>query len=175
MARSFPFNFGHRGSSAQMVRALEAGQIRDAFRPRLSYRQVVTMADFVGEGDTDQLLVLNTLFPNNTFPTDVDLLPGTTVENLVLPAGTGWSALTIRVGIAAGDDDAFLTVSNLLGGGAAVGNILQTTAAAGYGGLYYAALSVQVRLVATGGNLSAKTAGSFEIVMPYTPRAERSS
>lgn len=175
MARSFPINFGHRGASAQIVRALENSQIRDAFRPRLSYRQVVSFGDFVGEGDTDQLLVLNTLFPNNTFPTDVDLLPGTTVENLVLPAGTSWTALTIRVGIAAGDDDAFLTVSNLLGSGAAVGDILQTTGAASYGGAYYAALSPQVRLVSTGGNLSAMTAGSFELVIPYTPRAQRSS
>jgi hypothetical protein len=175
MARSFPINFGHRGSTAQVLRALANNQIRDAFRPRLSYRQVVSFGDFVGEGDTDQLLVLNTLFPSNTFPTDVDVLPGTTVENLVLPAGTSWSALTIRVGIAAGDDDAFLTVSNLLGSGAAVGDILQTPAAAVYGGLHYPALSPQVRLVATGGNLSAMTAGRFELVIPFTPRAQRSS
>lgn len=175
MARTFPFNFGHRGSSAQVVRALESGLVKDAFRPRLSYRQVVSVGDFVGESDTDQLLVLNALFPRNTFPEDVDVLPGTTVENLVLPAGTSWSALTIRVGIAAGDDDAFLTVSNLLGSGAAAGDILQTPAAAGYGGLYYPALSPQVRLVSTGGFLSAKTAMSFELVIPYTPRAQRSS
>lgn len=175
MARSFPINFGHRGAAAQIVRSLENGQIRDALRPRLWYRQVVTMADFVGEADSDQLLVLNTLFPNNTFPTDADLLPGTTVENLVLPAGTGWTALTIRVGIAAGDDDAFLTVSNLLGGGAAVGNILQTPSAASYAGDYQSALSVQVRLVATGGFFSVKTAGAFEVCIPWTPRCERSS
>ena len=59
MARSFPINFGHRGASAQIVRALENSQIRDALRPRLWYRQVVQFGDFVGEADTDQLLTLN--------------------------------------------------------------------------------------------------------------------
>mgnify|MGYP003404622157 FL=1 len=80
----------------------------------------------------------------------------------------------IRVGDAA-DDDGLLTVSNLLGSGAAAGNILNTPAAAEYAAHYESAFSPQVRLVAIGGNLSVMTAGAFEVCIPWTPRCERSS
>lgn len=170
----FPVKFGHRGSARELFRALLHGLIPWAWRPRFWYRQVVTIDDFTPEGDTDQLLTLNTLFPRNTFPTDVDLLEGTTVENIVLPAGTGITALTIRVGDA-GDDDGLLTVSNLLGSGAAEGDILNTPGAAQYANRYESAFSPQVRLVSTGGNLSALTAISFEVCIPWTPRPQRSS
>jgi len=83
------------------------------------------------------------------------------------------TAVTIRVGNST-DDDGLLTVSNLLGSGAAVGDILNTPAAVARLG-YHAAFSPQVRLVATGANWSAKTAISFELVIPWTPRAERSA
>lgn len=169
-----PFRFGHRGSAGDVVRALEQGRTTHAFRPRLTYRCLVTVDDFVGEGDTDQLLTLNTLFPKNAFPVDVDILEGTTVENVVLPVGTSITAVTIRVGDAA-DDDELLTVSNLLGSGAAVGDILDTPSAALYRNHYEAAFSPQVRLVTTGGNLSALTAISFEVMIPWTPRPQRSS
>lgn len=174
MPRDFPVRFGHRGSAREVLRALQAGLIKDAFRPRLEYRCLVSVGDFVGEGDTDQLLTLNTLFPKNTFPIEADLLEGTTVENVVLPVGTSITAVTIRVGDA-NDDDGLLTVSNLLGSGAAVGNILNTPAAAEYANHYEPAFSPQVRLVTTGGNLSALTAISFEVVIPYAPRPQRSA
>lgn len=171
---SFPVKFGHRGSVIALFRALLYGLISWAWRPRFWYRQVVTISDFVGEGDTDQLLTLNTLFPRNAFPADVDLLEGATIENLVLPVGTSITAVTVRLGDA-GDDDGLLTVSNLLGSGAAVGDVLNTPAAAQYANRYESAFSPQVRLVTTGGNLSALTAISFEVCIPWTPRPQRSS
>jgi hypothetical protein len=171
---AFPVKFGHRGSARDMFRALLHGLIPHAWRPRFYYRQVVTVGEFVGEGDADQLLTLNTLYPNNAFPADVDLLEGATVENLVLPVGTSITAVTVRLGDA-GDDDGLLTVSNLLGSGAAVGDILNTPGAAQYANHYESAFSPQVRLVTTGGFLSALTAISFEVVIPWTPRPQRSS
>jgi hypothetical protein len=170
----FPVRFGHRGSVRDVVRALQHGTVKHAFRPRLLYRQRVRVGDFTGEGDTDQLLTLNTLFPKNVFPTDVDLLAGATVENLVLPVGASVTAATLRLGDA-NDDDGLLTVSNWLGSGAAVGDILNTPSAAEYANRYEAAFSPQVRIVFTGGNLSVATAGSFEVVIPWSPRAERSA
>jgi hypothetical protein len=171
---AFPVKFGHRGSARDMFRALLHGLIPHAWRPRFWYRQVVTVGDFVGEGDTDQLLTLNTLYPNNAFPTDVDLLEGATIENLVLPVGASVTAATLRLGDA-NDDDGLVTVSNWLGSGAAVGDILNTPSAAEYANRYEAAFSPQVRIVFTGGNLSAGTAGAFEVCIPWTPRPQRSS
>jgi hypothetical protein len=171
---AFPVRFGHRGSARDMFRALLHGLIPWAWRPRFWWRQVVRVDDFVGEGDTDQLLTLNTLYPKNTFPTDVDLLEGATIENLVLPVGASVTAATLRLGDA-NDDDGLVTVSNWLGSGAAVGDILNTPAAAEYANRYEAAFSPQVRIVLTGGNLSALTAGQFEVCIPWTPRAQRSS
>ena len=170
---AFPVKFGHRGSARDMFRALAHGLIPYAWRPRFWYRQVVTVGDFVGEGDTDQLLTLNTLYPNNAFPTDVDLLEGATIEVRALPVGSGVTAATLRLGDD-DDDDGLVTVSNWLGSGAAVGDILNTPAAAEYANHYEAAFSPQVRIVLTGGNLSALTAGSFEVCIPWTPRPQRS-
>jgi hypothetical protein len=166
--------FGHRSSAGDVVRALETNKIPHAVRLRHWYRQVVRVGDFVGEGDTDQLLTLNTLFPKNTFPIEVDLLEGASIENLTLPVGASLTAATIRLGDAA-DDDGLLTVSNWLGSGAAVGDILNTPGAGEYANRYEAAFSPQVRIVATGANWSAATAGAFEVFIPWTPRPQRSS
>jgi roadblock/LC7 domain-containing protein len=170
--------FGHRGSDAEVLRAIETNKIPHAMRLRHWYRQVVTVGDFVGEGDTDQTLTLNALYPRNTFPTDVDLLEGACIVNRTLPVGTSLTAATLRLGgvFAAGtDDDGLLTVSNWLGSGAAVGDVLNTPSAANYANRYEAAFSPQVRMVATGANWSAATAGAFEVFIPWTPRPQRSS
>ena len=167
--------FGHRSSNAEVLRAIQSNLIPHAMRLRHWYRQVVRVGDFVGEGDTDQLLTLNTLYPRNTFPVNVDLLEGACVEIIALPVGTSLTAATIRVGDA-GDDDGLLTVSNWLGSGAAVGDILNTPGAAQYANRpEVAGFSPQVRIVATGANWSAATAGAFEVLIPWTPRPERSS
>lgn len=170
---AFPVKFGHRSSAREMFRALAHGLIPHAWRPRFWYRQVVRVGDFVGEGDTDQLLTLNTLYPNNAFPIEADLLEGASIENLTLPVGTSVTAATLRLGDA-NDDDGLVTVSNWLGSGAAVGDILNTPAAAEYANRYEAAFSPQVRIVLTGGFLSALTAGAFEVCIPWTPRPQRS-
>jgi len=166
--------FGHRSSNAEVLRAIETNKIPHAMRLRHWYRQVVEVGDFVGEGDTDQLLTLNTLYPKNTFPTDVDLLEGACIVNRTLPVGASLTAATLRLGDA-NDDDGLMTVSNWLGSGAAVGDVLNTPGAAEYANRYEAAYSPQVRIVFTGANLSAATAGAFEVFIPWTPRPERSS
>jgi hypothetical protein len=170
--------FGHRSSNAEVLRAIQSNAIPHAMRLRHWYRQLVQVGDFVGEGDSDQTLTLNTLYPRNTFPTDVDLLEGATVVNRTLPVGTSLTAASLRLGgvFAAGtDDDGLLTVSNWLGSGAAVGDVLNTPSAANYANRYEAAFSPQVRIVFTGAFLSAATAGAFEVFIPWTPRPERSS
>jgi hypothetical protein len=166
--------FGHRGSNAEVLRAIQSNAIPHAMRLRHWYRQVVRVGDFVGEGDTDQLLTLNTLYPKNTFPTTVDLLEGASIVNLTLPVGTSLTAATLRLGDA-NDDDGLVTVSNWLGSGAAVGDVLNTPSAAEYANRYEAAFSPQVRIVFTGANLSAATAGAFEVFIPWAPRPQRGS
>jgi hypothetical protein len=167
--------FGHRSSAGDVVRALETNKIPHAVRLRHWYRQVVRVGDFVGEGDTDQLLTLNTLFPKNTFPIDVDLLEGANIEIITLPVGASLTAATLRLGDA-NDDDGLVTVSNWLGSGAAVGDILNTPGAAEYANRpEVSGFSPQVRIVATGANWSAATAGAFEVFIPWTPRPQRSS
>jgi hypothetical protein len=178
----FPIKLGHRSSGAETIRAMQKNQIPWAFRPRMLYRQAVTLADFSPTAGLSQTLTLNTLFPRNTFPTTinggVDLLEGCTVENLTLPAGGTITALTIEVGgtfDAGVDPSGLLTSSNLLGGGAAEGDVLNTPAAANYANRYESAFSPTVTLTAVGGNLNTLTALGFEVLIPWTPRAERSS
>ena len=175
----FPIALGHRSSGAETIRAMQRNQIKWAFRPRLLYRQAVRLADFSPTAGLTQTLTLDTLFPNNTFPNTfrqrgVDLLEGCTVENLELPDGGGVASLTIEVGgtfDAGVDADGLLTSSNLLGGGAAVGDILNTPAAANYDNRYESGFSPTVTLTADV-NLNTLTALGFEVLIPWTPRAE---
>ena len=170
--------FGHRSSNAEVLRAIQSNLIPHAMRLRHWYRQVVTVGDFDGDADTDQVLTLNTLYPKNTFPEDVDLLEGASIVNRTLPVGTSLTAASLRLGgvfDAGTDDDGLVTVSNWLGSGAAVGDVLNTPSAANYANRYESAFSPQVRIVFTGANLSAATAGAFEVFIPWTPRPQRSA
>lgn len=172
-----PFRFGHRGSTRDVMRMLQRGGVPHPMRQRLLYQQIVTVSDFTGAGATTQTLTLNTLFPKNVFPTEADLLAGATVENVVLPVGTSITALTIQLGgvfDAGTDADGLLTASNLLGSGAAVGDVLNTVGAANYANRYESAFSPTVLLTSTGANLSALTAISFKVIIPWTPRLARS-
>jgi hypothetical protein len=169
-----PVKFGFRGSSRGVVRALDQDLIKDQFRPRLLYSQLVTVDDFVGAAALTQALNLNALFPKNVFPAGargVDLLAGTTVENVVLPVGAGITSITIQLGDTF-DPNGLLTASNLLGGGAAVGDVLSTPGAAEYANRFESAYSPECLITAIGANLSLLTAISFHVVIPWAPRGE---
>ena len=170
----FPIKLTGRHAGPDTVRALHQGRIQWPLKMELWWSQLVTLADFTPDAATTQTLTLNTLFANNAFPAEAIILPGTLVRNVTLPTGTP-TALTLTVGgtfDAGVDADGLLTTSNLLGSGAAAGDMLQTTAAANYTGSYESAFSPTVFLTATGANLDTLTAVSFEVLIPWTPRTQ---
>lgn len=168
-----------RAGGPRVVKALENGLVPYAFVPRLWYQQRITLADFSPTAGTTQTLTLNSLFPNNVFPTDVDLMEGAKVRINALPTGTP-TGLTLTFGGTFGggvgaDADGLTTTSNVLGGGAAAGDVLQTPAAARYATRYEAAFSPTIFLTSSGGNLDTLTSLDIEAFIPWTPRVEISS
>ena len=173
----FPLKLTGRHAGPDTIRALHQGRIKWPFKVELWYRQRITLDDFTPAAATTQTLTLNSLFANNTFPATAILEEGCLVRNVALPTGTP-TALTITVGgtfDAGVDADGLLTTSNLLGGGAAAGDMLNTPAAANYARRYESAFSPTVFLSATGGNLNTLTALDIELLIPWTPRTELSA
>ena len=168
---NFPIRLSGRHAAPETMRAMFSGLIQHAFIPKLWWRQIVDVSDFAGVGATTQELDLNVLFPNNSFPMNVDLDEGTHVRNLVLPVGTGISAVTIEVGDT-GDPDGLVTASNVLGSGAAAGDLLQTTGAAQYARRPETAFVPTLTINTTGGNVNAQTAFRVQVCIPWNPRTE---
>lgn len=172
MVQRFIVRLGSRGCNADMVRAIESGAFPYPIRFRTWWHQRVRLRDFTPAAATSQALNLNTLFPKNEFPPNVDLLEGHQIKIIALGAGSGITGITVRLGDT-NDNDGLLTASNVLGGGAAVGDILQTPAAAEYGNRPESNF-VPLLTVATvgGGNISAFTQFDVEALICWTQRTE---
>lgn len=170
----FPINLTGRHAGPDTLRALMQGRIPWAFAPVFWYRQRIRLTDFTPTAGTSQTLTLNSLFAKNVFPSNVDLEEGALVRNISLPTGTP-TGLTITVGGTYGvgvDADGHVTVSNLLGGGAAAGDIINTPAAARYARRPESAFSPTITLASSGGNLNTFTAIDIEILIPWSPRTQ---
>lgn len=111
---------------------------------------------------TSQNLELHTVAPKLLFPADVRLLRGASVR--VRANTTGTTTATITVGDA-GDRDGLTTVSNLHTG--TVGRRIITPGAAEYEEHHEPAFEPSITLASTGANLSALTAGAFDIRIPF--------
>ena len=168
---NFPIRLSGRHAAPETMRAMFSGLVQHAYRPRLWWRQTIDVADFTGAGATTQELDLNVLFPNNTFPNNVDLEEGVIVHNLVLPVGTSITAVTVEVGDT-NDPNGLLTASNVLGSGAAVGDVLNTPGAAEYARRPESAFVPTLTINTTGANVSALTAFRVQVCIPWTPRTE---
>lgn len=139
------------------------------------YRQIIYLDSarraFTPAAATSQTLTLNTLFPKNVFPTNVDLRAGAAVRRITDPTGTGITDFDIRVGgtfDAGVDADGLLTITDIFGEGVGYS---QTPGAANYDRRYESAFSPTVDLVSTGANLDvADLAGAFEVLIPWSPR-----
>jgi hypothetical protein len=138
------------------------------------YRQVIYLDDarraFTPASDTTQSLDLNALFPNNTFPTNVDLLEGAKVRRIIDPTGTGITDFDIEVGgtfDSGADPNGLLTISDIFGEGAGYS---ETVAAAENNRHYESAFAPTVDLTSTGADLDvADLAGAFEVLIPWSP------
>lgn len=105
---------------------------------------------------------LHTAAPRLLFPANVTLLRGSSVR--VRANTTGLTTCSIIVGDA-NDDNGLVTVSNLHTG--TVGRRIITPAAQEYEEHFESAFIPQIVLVSTVDNLSAATAGSFDVRIPF--------
>lgn len=142
---------------------------------KLYYKQVIYLdaarRAFTPAAAMSQTLALNTLFPNNTFPRNVDLRAGTKVKKITDGSGTGILSLDIEVGgtFDSGVDANGLLTSSSIYTGAGAG-YLQTPAAAEYDEHYESAFLPSVTLTSTGANLDVSDlAGAFEVLIPWSP------
>lgn len=167
----WPINLSSPGANPATIRALKSGAIKWCMRPRCWWSQRVRRRDFTGVGATTQALALNTLFPKNRFPRNVDLLEGHQIQIIALAAGTAITAASLRLGDL-GDNDGLVTSSPILGGGAAVGQILQTPGAAQYANRPEDDFGPLLTVDTTGGFTSALTVFDVEVHICWTPRSE---
>jgi hypothetical protein len=137
------------------------------------YRQIINLDAarrvFTAAAATSQVLTLNSLFPRNVFPRNVDLREGAKVRRIENPTGTGISDFDILVGgvfDAGTDADGLLTITDIFGEGEGYS---ETVGAANYARRYESEFSPTVTLQATGANLTALEAGSFEVLIPWSP------
>lgn len=122
---------------------------------------------------TQQVLTLNTLFPTNTFPTEVFLQLGPIAYlDLIQTFGGGTiNAATLILGIS-GTTNGLVTSTNVFTG--------QTLARKAPGGSLYAnttdyqsAMSPLLQLDTTAGNVNTLTSGIVDVYIPYSFAPQR--
>lgn len=118
------------------------------------------------DADTSQVLTLNTLFPNNPFPTDVLLLRQAYFDLREVFAATSLTDLDFILGITGNTNGLVEVVAAETGqslGYKCPGGDLYVT-----GTLHQAAMSPLLQADSVGANLSACTTGVLDIYIPFT-------
>jgi hypothetical protein len=112
---------------------------------------------------TAQAINLHTAFPNHTFPEDV-CIHGAIVRSIVGFTGGSISAATVSVGDA-GNDDEWVDLHDIFAAGAAAPDTGDADAVNAAGGFltFEEAYIPLATIDTTGDNVSAATAGEFEI------------
>lgn len=161
-----------KGRSANPVihRLRMTGRFPHLERPTFVWELTVSVGDFTGAGATSQELDLNALYPNNPFINDVWLEPGAHFVPLVAFAGGTVNACTLEMGDT-GDPNGLVTASSVFTG-VTIGAPIVTTGAAEYALRYESGYLPTVTLRTTAGNVSALTAGSVLLRIPFTPARE---
>lgn len=136
-------------------------------RPPFVWECEVAVGDFVGEGDTSQVLDLDALYPKFPFIDEVWLEPGAHIVPLVAFSGGTVNACTVILGDV-GDDNGLVTASSVFTG-VTIGAPIATPAAAQYALRSEAGFLPILTIVTTAGNVSALTAGRLLVRIPFTP------
>lgn len=170
---NFPVKLGARnGGNARAFNGLRSGVFRDAFCGGWWWQQRVKFGDFSLSAATSQNVSLHTVYPNNTFPTNVDR--STPMIYVVTPlAGGAISASTITLGDS-GDGDGLITATSIFTGvsGYLPPNLTsQAPSAAEYQDRFEAAFSPQFTLATTSANVNAATAFEFVVQIKFHPTA----
>jgi len=111
---------------------------------------------------------LNTVFPRNTFPQNVDILAGSKIRLVRAFSGGAISDFDVELGDAT-DPNGLLTATDVFG--EALG-YYTTPAAAEYAQHPESAFEPQLLLTATGANVDAVVAGIVEVFIPWAPLKE---
>ena len=169
----FPINLGSPSSHVDVLDYIES-YCPYPVKWRLWWRQIIYLDAarrvFTPAAATTQTLTLNTLFPNNSFPANVDVLRGAKLRRIVDGAGGTISALTAQFGgtfTAGADPNGLLEASNIFTGAGA--GYSETPAAAHFAGEYVANLNPTVLLTSTTGDLDELEEGAFEVMIPWAP------
>ena len=136
-------------------------------RPPFVWELEVSVGDFTGEADGSQVLDLDALYPKNPFIDEVWLEPGAHIVPLVAFAGGTVNACTVILGDV-GDDNGLVTSSSVFTG-VTIGAPIVTPSAAQYALRSESGFLPILTIATTAGNVSALTAGSLLIRIPFTP------
>lgn len=164
---AFPVKIGPRGTSnARVLRSIKSRRIPYPLALTFEWRFRLRYTDFTPDGDTAQVLTLNTLRPSNAFPTNVRIMPGAGIYVHTAFDGTDMTAFTVRLGDT-NDDDGLLTDTDIEG--AAAGWQITEAAAEWESYLDESAYSPLLTIATTGANIDAITQGDCTIVIPFRP------
>lgn len=161
-------------TNVRMHNSMRSRRIARPWVPMYAWVQRVNLGagEFTPDGDGDQTITLATVYPGNAMETNMQIMSGAYIDVLVDPVGSGLSALRLDVGVN-GDDDALVVNVDAFG---AEGTRLNSPTAAEYATfLPLAAPSPTLRIRPTGCNVDDLTAGTFDIVIPYSPLVQARS
>lgn len=167
----FPIKLGSREANADVLEFMRtfcpwAVEFKWVWHQRV---RLYGGLDFTPAGATSQVLTLNTLFPNNSFPDNVDLVPGAAVKRVSNVVGTSISNATMVMGgvfDAGTDADGLTTSSSIFTGD----GYINTPAAANYARRYESDFSPTITISLTGANMTAIDEGEIELFIPWSPR-----
>lgn len=171
----FPIRLGSRSSNKDVLDFIRT------FCPwavdwKWWYRQVIYLDParrvFTADADGSQVLTLNTLFPNNVFPENVDKREGARLKLLVPPSGGDITDVDVTLGgtfeNGGADPDGLVTITAIEEGTATAGYIV-TPSAARYAREYESAFSPTLTITTTGGNIADIEEGALEVLIPWSP------
>lgn len=154
------------GGNQRLLNYIAAGKVRHAVVPVLEWSVLLDVADgILTESDGSQELDLNTLFPRNTFPTNVMRME-CYARLIQVFAGGAISAGTVTIGVT-GTADGFLTSTNIFTG--ATLGMKETVAASLRAPRFEAALAPVAVITSTTANVTAYTTGKLLIGIRYSP------
>lgn len=137
---------------------------------RFWYHQIVSFdsPELTLPAATTYAINLNTLFPRNAFPADVDILAGTKCRLIAAFAGGAISDFDVELGDS-GDPNGLMSAFDVFGTAASYNT---DPAAAEYDRHYESAFAPELLWTSTGANIDQLTAGSMEVWIPWSPLKE---
>jgi hypothetical protein len=169
MAINYPIPLGPKGSSnGRVMNALRSGRIgyTIAFRHSYECRVRFGAGDFTPDAATSQTIALHSIAGFKPFPANVRRKSGTYAYVVTGLAGTSITVANIEIGDA-NDPNGLLTASSVLP--AAAGLVIPTPGAAENAPLVEPAFEPTLRVVLTGGNMTALGSGEVWVYIPWEP------